>query len=112
MAKKRTPLHPGTFIKRVYINEIGLTQSSIAEGLGVNKGTLSRLLTGQTDVSPTMAVKLSAVLGRSAESWLNMQAAHSLAKVEAETKTWKPRLVLHGTEMARPKRRRSAGAIA
>ncbi|MFK8043024.1 HigA family addiction module antitoxin [Congregibacter sp.] len=92
MAKKRIPLHPGAFIKGVYIEEGELTITAIAEGLGVNKSTLSRIMRGQTDVTPSMAVKLSVVLGRTAESWLSMQQAHSLAKAQAEIKAarWKP----------------------
>ncbi len=42
------------------------------------------MLRGQADITPAMAVKLSAVLGRSAESWVYMQAAQSLAKAAKE----------------------------
>lgn len=101
MTKKRTPLHPGEFIKRVYIEEAGLTASAIAEGLRVNKGTFSRLLRGLNDVTPAMALKLSAVLGRSAQSWMNMQSAHSLAKAELEAveNKWSPAKAFVGGEM-------------
>jgi len=36
------------------------------------------LITGKTDVSPAMALKLSKVLGRSPESWLLMQDNYDL----------------------------------
>ncbi len=114
MTKKRIPLHPGEFIKRVYIEENDLTAVSIAEGLGINKGTFSRMLRGQTDITSAMAVKLSAVLGRSAESWVNLQAAHSLAKAEKEIEAanWKPKHRLVKGVMKPVKRRAKRPPVA
>ncbi|MCV5433109.1 HigA family addiction module antitoxin, partial [Escherichia coli] len=40
--------------------------------------TLSRVLNGKADLSVEMALRLSRVLGRSAESWINMQTQYSL----------------------------------
>ena len=72
------PLHPGEFIKRVYLvpNDIG--SNELARKLQVSTGLVSRMLNGKTDVSPAMAIKLSKVLGRSAESWLIMQNNYNL----------------------------------
>ena len=103
MTDKRIPLHPGVFIKRVYIDEAGLKAVDIAEALDVNKGTLSRLLNGHTSLTSDMAVRLSAVLGRSAESWMNMQTAHSLAKAKQIRERWKPVKVLAGDRLLTPK---------
>lgn len=72
------PLHPGEFIKRVYLDEFNLTNRLVAKKLGVNPSTLSRLIQGKTDIVPAMALKLSKVLGRSAESWLLMQDNYNL----------------------------------
>ena len=48
-----------------------------------------------------MALKLSAVLGRSAASWMTMQQAHSLAKAERAVAAakWQPALRLIDGEM-------------
>ena len=94
MSKKRIPLHPGEFVKRVYIEEANLSLNSIADALLVNKGTFSRFVKGEVDLSPKMVHKLSNSLGRTPESWMNMQQAHSLAKAEAELGKWKPKKVL------------------
>ncbi|MCG3017256.1 HigA family addiction module antitoxin, partial [Escherichia coli] len=40
--------------------------------------TLRRVLNGKADLSVEMALRLSRVLGRSAESWINMQTQYSL----------------------------------
>jgi plasmid maintenance system antidote protein VapI len=51
---------------------------------------LSRLVHEKIDLSPALAVKLSKVLGRSAESWMAMQANHTLARYQAELEQWRP----------------------
>ena len=77
---QRNPPHPGSFIQRNYIEPLELVAGDVADALGVNRGTFSRLLNEKADLSPEMALRLSKVLGRSAESWLQLQVNHSLAK--------------------------------
>ena len=48
--------------------------------LDVSPSTFSRLIKGETDVSPVMALKLFKAFGRSPESWMMMQAEHELWK--------------------------------
>lgn len=75
------PPHPGEFISEVYLVPSGLSARSLAGKLGVTPSTIQRLLRGFHGVSPEMALRLSFVLGRSAESWLNMQHAYDLWQV-------------------------------
>ena len=56
----------------------GLSCRYLAEGLGVAASTLGRVLNRRSRVSPEMALRLSAALGRSPESWLAMQDAYDL----------------------------------
>lgn len=72
------PPHPGEFISEVYLVPSGLSARSLAGKLGVTPSTLQRLLKESHGVSPEMALRLSFVLGRSAESWLSMQHAYDL----------------------------------
>ena len=67
------PPHPGEFIREIYITPYELSVRRVAESLGVSPSTLNRLLNGQSNVSPEMALRLSKALGRSPESWLAMQ---------------------------------------
>lgn len=71
--QQHNPIHPGVFIKRVYLEPFDIGSNELARKLQVSSGLVSRLLNGKTDVSPAMALKLSKVLGRSPESWLLMQ---------------------------------------
>ncbi len=87
------PPHPGGVIERTYIEPFTeVTATSIARELGVSKSTFSRLLAGKSDISPEMAVRLSAVLGRSAESWLALQDNYDL---------WKARKTVNTDELQR-----------
>lgn len=73
------PSHPGELIYRTYIEPFeSVTSSGIARELGVNKSTFARLILGKISISSDMAVKLSAVLGRSPESWLRLQEQYDL----------------------------------
>jgi antitoxin HigA-1 len=72
------PPHPGEFIREVYMTPYGLSSREIAKKLGVNPSTFTRLLNGLNNLSPEMALRLSKVLGRSPESWLQMQDNYSL----------------------------------
>jgi antitoxin HigA-1 len=72
------PPHPGEFVYFTYMEPFGLSCSFLASKLGVNESALSRILKQQSGVNPEMALRLSAVLGRSPESWLALQDAYDL----------------------------------
>ena len=72
------PPHPGEFIREVYITPFQISVRKVAESLGVSASTLNRLLNGENNVSPEMALRLSKTLGRSPESWLAMQDQYDL----------------------------------
>jgi addiction module HigA family antidote len=50
----------------------------VAAKLKVSPSTFNRVLTGESNVTPEMALRLSKTLGRSPESWLTMQQQHDL----------------------------------
>ena len=72
------PPHPGEFITATYMDPYGLSCRFLAANLDVATSTLSRILKGQSSISPEMALRLSKALGRSPESWLTMQHAYDL----------------------------------
>ena len=75
------PPHPGELILRTYIEPFkGVTSNGVADRLGVARSTFNRLLNGKSGISPEMAVRLSIVLGGSAESWLTLQESFDLHK--------------------------------
>jgi addiction module HigA family antidote len=76
--QEHSPMHPGNFIKRVYLAPFDLGAKDLAERLQVSQSIISRIVNGKSSITPLMALKLSKVLGRSPESWLLMQDQHDL----------------------------------
>ena len=72
------PHHPAESLREHILPALGMTKAAFAEALGVSRQTLHDLLTEKQGVSAVMAVRLEAVVGGSAEFWLNLQAAHDL----------------------------------
>ncbi len=72
------PPHPGEFIREVYITPFDISARQVAECLRVSASTLNRLLNGDSNISPEMALRLSKALGRTPESWLAMQHQYDL----------------------------------
>lgn len=77
-------LHPGEFIARVYLEPLGVSSIELANRLCVSASTVSRLINCKIDLSYEMAVRLSTVLGRTPESWINLQTEYSLNKILSE----------------------------
>ena len=93
MFQQHNPPHPGALIRRTYIEPFEeITANKVADQLGVARSTFSRLLNGAAGVSPVMAVRLSRVLGGSAESWLTLQESYDLwkARQSVDTKALTP----------------------
>ncbi len=77
------PPHPGEFIYEIYLEPFNISLRNVAEKLKVSPSTFNRLINGESNVSPDMALRLSKTLGRSPESWLSMQDNHDvLARIE------------------------------
>ncbi len=72
------PPHPGEFIREVYLAPYDLSVRGLAEGLDVSPSTLTRIINGQSGISPEMALRLSKAIGRSPESWFAMQHIYDL----------------------------------
>lgn len=72
------PPHPGEFIQEVYLKPLGISYRTVAAKLKVAPSTFNRLIKGQSNISPEMALRLSKTLGRSPESWLIMQNNYNL----------------------------------
>ena len=76
----KTPVHPGRIIKES-LSELNLSVADAAEGLGVSRVQLHRVVAGTSGVSPELAIRLEQGIGSSAEMWLRLQAAYDAAKV-------------------------------
>ena len=76
----KNPPHPGRGLKADF-DELNLTTAQAAEALGISRNQLHRVVTGQSDISAELALRLEIVIGSTAETWLRMQAAYDAAQV-------------------------------
>jgi antitoxin HigA-1 len=78
MIKNNNPLHPGQVLDAVYMAEMNLNQSQLAELLGCTPRKINEVVNGKRGISPGFAIELEEVLGTSAEMWVKMQAEYDL----------------------------------
>ena len=79
----RRPSHPGAILKRVWLDELGWTQTEFAEKLvsasakNITKGTmqtkLNELINGKRAMSAEFAVLIGRVLKTSPRMWMGLQ---------------------------------------
>ena len=84
--RKVRPTHPGEMLREDFLPDYGLTVSSFAKALGVSRQTVNELLRERRAVSPSMALRLSRLLGTSPDFWLNAQRAVDLWDAERSIK--------------------------
>lgn len=75
----KSPAHPGRLIK-ADLEELGLSVAEAAEGLGVTRQQLYRVINCESAISPDMAIRLEKAVGGDAGFWLRMQASYDLAQ--------------------------------
>jgi len=73
------PPHLGKLI-RESMHEVGLNITETAVRLGCERGTLSRLLNGETAVSANMSLSLEDIGWGTSDHWMRMQASYELAQ--------------------------------
>lgn len=82
LCETRRPTHPGEILRADVLPALEMTQTELAERLGVSRLTVSDLLHGKRTLSADMAVRLAKLLGTSPESWLNVQQSVDLWELE------------------------------
>lgn len=87
MVRSRTYIAtpPGATIKEQLIDK-GMSQKEFAARMDMSEKHISRLINGEVQLTPEMAVKLEIVLGVPAKFWNNLEAIYreKLIKVEME----------------------------
>ncbi len=74
-------VHPGEIFRRRVLERFGLTVTEAAQKMEVSRQMLHRVLSGQSSVTPAMAVRMASLSGSRPETWLQLQAQFDLAKV-------------------------------
>jgi addiction module HigA family antidote len=71
-----------------FVKPLGLSQAELARRLGVSYPRLNEIIKGRRSVTPDTALRLSRVLGMSADFWLGLQQDwdlwHAMNRPEAK----------------------------
>lgn len=78
MIKNPKPMHPGTVLNEIYMKEMDLNQSQLAEKCGCSPRKINEIVNGKRSISPEFAIILEKVLGTTAEMWVRIQAEYDL----------------------------------
>ena len=81
-SKKRKPTHPGAILREDILPSLNISQTELADRLGVSRRSVSQILHEHRPLTPDMAIRLAHFLGTTPESWLNMQQALDVWELE------------------------------
>lgn len=73
LPRRRPPTHPGEMLFEEFVVPLGVTQAELARRLGVSYPRLNEIIKGRRSVTPDTALRLSRVVGMSADFWLGLQ---------------------------------------
>jgi len=81
MAKKYDPIHPGEILKEEFLVPLGVSAAEFARAIRVPSNRVTRLINGQSAITPDTALRLGRALRTSPEFWLNLQQRYDLDTV-------------------------------
>ena len=71
-------MHPGVVLSEIYMSEMDLNQSQLAEKCQCSLRKINEIVNGKRSISPEFAIVLEKVLGTTAEMWVRIQAEYDL----------------------------------
>ncbi|HXV42588.1 MAG TPA: HigA family addiction module antitoxin [Anaerolineae bacterium] len=87
--KNRPPAHPGRILRNLYLSPLGVSNTKLAETLGVSRKAISHIINERKSVTPEMALRLSrAFPNTSPEFWLNLQKNYDLWHAAHNSQEW------------------------
>jgi antitoxin HigA-1 len=75
---KRKPVSVGEILTEEFMEPMGLTQSALAEAMGVQRKHVNELCNNRRSITAATALILARVFGNSPEFWLNVQRRNDL----------------------------------
>ena len=86
--RKKMPSHPGGILKRLYLDTLAISNSQLAEILGVSRKTVSKIVNQRGAVTPDMALRLSRAFNTTPDLWLNLQKNYDLWRAYHQSNGW------------------------
>jgi addiction module HigA family antidote len=86
----RRPPHPGEFLESRYLKPLSITQTELAEALGVSRRRVNELINGRRAITADTAVRLGMYFGNDASFWMHLQVAWDMHAAMREVIASKP----------------------
>lgn len=74
----RKPASPGEILTEEFMQPMSLTQSALADAMGVPRKHVNELCNDRRSITAATALILARVFGNSADFWLNIQRQNDL----------------------------------
>ncbi len=72
----RKPPHPGEFLETRFLRPLNISQTELAEAIGVSRRRVNELINGRRAITPDTAVRLALYFGtEDAAFWMHLQVA-------------------------------------
>lgn len=78
---KREPTHPGEILSEEFLKPLDISQTQLADSIGVSFRSINELVNEKRNLSSEMAIKLSKYFGTSPELWINLQTQYDIYHV-------------------------------
>lgn len=72
------PLHPGQMLNDIYLEPYSISIAEMARKLGVEEERLGKVVRSEAPIDAELAIRLEAVIGGSARSWMGMQSSYDI----------------------------------
>jgi len=73
LPKYRPPTHPGEMLREEFLIPLEMTQTELAERIGVSYPRVNEIVNGRRGITPDTALRLATLFGTTPEFWLNGQ---------------------------------------
>lgn len=86
LPKHRPPTRPGEILLEEFLKPAGMTQTGLAEKMGVPIQRVNTLINGKRGVTAETALLLAKIFKTTPQFWMNLQAAYDLWQAQQKMK--------------------------
>ena len=81
--KMKNPAHPGLLVKEC-LDDLGFSVAEASPALGISRQQLHRVVSGNSSITPEMALRFEKAFSSTARTWLQMQLNFDLAQARKQ----------------------------
>ncbi len=74
--------HAGELLQQDFLDELGISQSQLANAIGVPRSRISAICKAERPITMDTAIRLGKALGTTAQFWMNLQNEYDLREAK------------------------------